>query len=115
MATDRIDAMIIDQGEKYLQSTCAPSTHNATHTAVASDGDSSINQRPASIRGPLCLMLCVITILSVWGWALPTIGNAPTIRRSIENTQRMGINPAAIFYTDVYEKTNTPEPFGITQ
>jgi len=77
--------------------------------------DHEQSTRRPNAAGPLCLMLCVLMIVSVWGWVLPTIGNAPTIRRSIENTQRMGINPAAIFYTDVYEKTDTPKPFRITQ
>jgi hypothetical protein len=61
-------------------------------------------------RGVAGLSAAVVVILSVWGWVLPTIGNAPTIRRSIDHTQQMGINPAAIFYTDVYEKTKTPKP-----
>lgn len=61
-------------------------------------------------RGVVGLTVAIIIILSVWGWVLPTIGNVPTIRRSIDNTQRMGINPAAIFYTDVYETTKTPRP-----
>ncbi len=61
-------------------------------------------------RGVVGLTAAIIVILSVWGWALPMIGNVQTIRRSIDNTQRMGINPAAIFYTDVYETTKKPKP-----
>ncbi len=61
-------------------------------------------------RSGVALGVIVAVILSVWGWVLPKIGNAPTIRRSIDSTQRMGINPAAIFYTDVYETTKTPKP-----
>lgn len=61
-------------------------------------------------RGVAGLSAIIVLILSVWGWVLPMIGNSPTIRQSIDNTQRMGINPAAVFYTDVYETTKTPKP-----
>ncbi|HBJ38004.1 MAG TPA: hypothetical protein DDZ51_25255 [Planctomycetaceae bacterium] len=60
--------------------------------------------------GIIGLSATVLVIVSVWGWVLPMVGNRPTIRQSIENTQRLGINPAAVFYTDVYEKTKTPQP-----
>lgn len=61
-------------------------------------------------RSVLALSAFVAAILSVWGWVLPMISDVPTIRKSIDETQRMGINPAAVFYTDVYETTNLPEP-----
>lgn len=61
-------------------------------------------------HGVVGLSAIVLVIFSVWGWVLPMIGNSPTIRRSIDNTDRLGINPAAIFYTDVYETTKTPKP-----
>jgi hypothetical protein len=60
-------------------------------------------------HGVFALSAFVAAVLSVWGWVLPMIGNAPTIRRSIDNAERMGINPAAVFYTDVYEKTKIPQ------
>ncbi len=81
---------------------------------VVTHGDDSVknDQLPGCgiNRGVAGLSAIIVVILSVWGWGLPMIGNSPTIRRSIDNTQRMGINPAAVFYTDVYETTKSPEP-----
>ena len=62
-------------------------------------------------RGVCGLSAIVLVIVSVWGWVLPMIGNAPTIRTSIERNERLGINPAAIFYTDVFEAKENRDQF----
>jgi len=62
-------------------------------------------------RGVGGLAAIVLVILSVWGWVLPMIGNTPTIRSSIETTERLGINPAAIFYTDVFKAKENRDLF----
>jgi hypothetical protein len=66
----------------------------------------------ASISHGVCgFAAIVLVIVSVWGWVLPMIGNSPTIRTSIETTERLGINPAAIFYTDVFEAKENRDLF----
>jgi len=62
-------------------------------------------------RGVCGLAAIVLVIFFVWGWVLPLIGNTPTIRTSIETTERLGINPAAIFYTDVFEAKENRDLF----
>jgi hypothetical protein len=80
---------------------------NAPHEVPAVDHRQATSGRLN--HGLARLLAFVFVILSVWGWVLPLIGNAPTIRRSIDNAERMGINPAAVFYTDVYETTKIPK------
>jgi hypothetical protein len=53
------------------------------------------------------LVGCGVVIVLVWGWVLPTIGSHTSVRESITRTDRLGINPAAIFYTDVFQ-SRTP-------
>lgn len=53
-------------------------------------------------------LIMIIAIL--WGWALPRIARTPTIRDGIEQSRRYGINPAAIYYTDVFTSRTGPLP-----
>jgi len=48
------------------------------------------------------LAAIVITAIVLWGWLFPWVGTWPTTVRRIENTDRLGINPSAIYYTDLF-------------
>lgn len=52
----------------------------------------------------------IMIIAIMWGWALPRIARTPTIRDGIEQSRRYGINPAAIYYTDVFTPRTGPLP-----
>ncbi len=54
-------------------------------------------------RGWLRLAACCVGIVAIWGWLLPAIGSHADVRASIERMNARGINPGAIFYTDVYQ------------
>lgn len=52
----------------------------------------------------------IMIIAIMWGWALPRLARTPTIRDGIELSHRYGINPAAIYYTDVFTPRTGPLP-----
>jgi hypothetical protein len=56
----------------------------------------------------------IMIIAIVWGWALPRLARTPTIRDGIEQSRRYGINPAAIYYTDVFTPRTGPLPEDIS-
>ena len=47
------------------------------------------------------LGLAVATVLVVWTLVLPWIGSRPAIRSRIDELKRQGIDPAALYYTDL--------------
>lgn len=54
-----------------------------------------------SAKGRLSLCLGVSAILIVWMLVLPWIGSRQSVRTQIENLNRRGIDPAALYYTDL--------------
>ena len=58
-----------------------------------------MSHRPAK-RWWLLLLIAATTTL-VWTVALPWVGARPPIRARIDHLDRKGIDPAAMFYTDV--------------
>ena len=52
-------------------------------------------------KGWASLCLAVSAILIVWTLVLPWIGSRPSVRSQIENLNRLGIDPAALYYTDL--------------
>lgn len=63
----------------------------------------------ASGRGGVWRLAAIlITAIAIWGWLFPWVGTWPTTRRTLENTERLGINPSAIYYTDIFR---SPEDF----
>ena len=52
-------------------------------------------------KGWLSLLLAGATIAIVWTVLLPWIGARPALRESIEQLDAQGIDPAAMYYTDV--------------
>ncbi|TVP99494.1 MAG: hypothetical protein EA381_09510 [Planctomycetaceae bacterium] len=59
-----------------------------------------MNDRTSRHRVGLLLILFAITV--TWGWLLPRLSRTDVIRQRIDRTDRLGINPAAIYYTDVF-------------
>jgi hypothetical protein len=55
------------------------------------------------VTGWVRLAACSFGIVALWGWLLPAIGSRSGVRHSIEWTEKLGINPSAIFYTDVFQ------------
>ncbi len=53
------------------------------------------------------LAACLVGMALLWGWLLPAIGQRAAVRESIELMNRRGINPGAIFYTDVFQSTES--------
>lgn len=52
-------------------------------------------------KGWSSLGLAVSTVLVVWMLVLPWIGSRPSIRSRIDDLNRQGIDPAALYYTDL--------------
>lgn len=63
----------------------------------------------------LLLLTISLTMLMIWGWVLPRIGRLTEVRSRIDQSQRMGINPGAIYYTDVFLPPSGPTPQGKTK
>ena len=54
-----------------------------------------------SAKGWSSLCLGISAILIVWTLVLPWIGSRQSVRSQIENLDRQGIDPAALYYTDL--------------
>ncbi len=52
-------------------------------------------------KGWSSLCLGVSAILIIWTLVLPWIGSRQSVRTQIENLDRHGIDPAALYYTDL--------------
>jgi len=52
-------------------------------------------------KGWSSLSLGVSAIVIVWTLVLPWIGSRQSVRSEIENLDRQGIDPAALYYTDL--------------
>lgn len=52
-------------------------------------------------KGWSSLCLAVSAILIVWTFVLPWIGSRQPVRSQIENLDRHGVDPAALYYTDL--------------
>ena len=52
-------------------------------------------------KGWSSLFLGVSAILIVWMLVLPWVGSRQSVRLQIENLDRQGIDPAALYYTDL--------------
>ena len=52
-------------------------------------------------KGWSSLGLAVSIVLVVWTLVLPWIGSRPSIRSRIDDLNRQGIDPAALYYTDL--------------
>lgn len=52
-------------------------------------------------RGPLSLGATVLAIAVVWMFVLPWVGSRPSVRARIEYLDRQGVDPAALYYTDI--------------
>ncbi len=61
------------------------------------------------------LLTIALAMLMIWGWVLPWVGQLTEVRSRIDQSQRMGINPAAIYYTDVFLPPSGPTPQGETK
>ena len=54
-----------------------------------------------SAKGWSSLCLGISAILIVWMLVLPWVGSRQSVRLQIENLDRRGIDPAALYYTDL--------------
>jgi HAMP domain-containing protein len=70
----------------------------------------AVNDRTSHHRIGLLLILLTITV--TWGWLLPRLSRTGVIRQRIDRTDRLGINPAAIYYTDVFVAPPASPPRG---
>lgn len=53
-------------------------------------------------RSVACLGLFAVAAMWSWGWALPRLARHDSIRQHIDHSERFGINPGAIYYTDIF-------------
>lgn len=52
-------------------------------------------------KGRLSLGATVLAITVVWTLVLPWVGSRPPVRERIEYLDRQGVDPAALYYTDI--------------
>ncbi len=75
----------------------------SVHSSVSIASSAADDKCERHQRGWLQLTACCVGIVAIWGWLLPAIGSRTDVRASIERMNARGINPGAIFYTDVYQ------------
>ena len=51
---------------------------------------------------------CTLFVAIVWLGLLPLVARQPPVRRHIERLDDRGIDPSAMFYTEVYEAGDLP-------
>lgn len=51
----------------------------------------------------LALAASCLALAILWCWLLPMLSRAELVRQQIQRSEQLGINPAAIYYTDVFE------------
>jgi hypothetical protein len=54
-------------------------------------------------QGRKQLLAYIAICLFVWIWLLPTLGTHRAVKRWIEPLRARGINPSAMYYTDVFD------------
>ncbi len=54
-----------------------------------------------NVKGWLSLCLGSVAILIVWMLVLPWIGSRQSIKSQIDSLDRQGVDPTALFYTDL--------------
>jgi hypothetical protein len=59
----------------------------------------AMNDRHA--KGWMSLSLAVATITFIWTIVLPWLGTRPAVRAHIDHLGRQGIDPAAMYYSDI--------------
>ncbi|MCA9103207.1 MAG: hypothetical protein KDA63_18760 [Planctomycetales bacterium] len=47
------------------------------------------------------LAVVLLAVAVIWGVVLPRLGEQPAVRARIERFERQGIEPAALFYSDL--------------
>ena len=52
-------------------------------------------------NGRLSLGVTILTITVVWIFVLPWVGSRPSVRARIEHLDRKGVDPSALYYTDI--------------
>jgi hypothetical protein len=52
-------------------------------------------------KGRLTLGVTVLVVTVVWMFVLPWVGSQPSVRTRIEYLDRQGVDPAALYYTDI--------------
>ena len=55
-------------------------------------------------RGLIQLFICILVISLIWTTLLPIMGEIDSVKAWIEPLRTRGINPAGMYYTDVYER-----------
>ena len=54
-----------------------------------------------NVMGTVKLLIASVVIAGIWLIVLPRIGNLPIFRASIQRNQAAGIDPSAMYYTDL--------------
>ena len=62
-------------------------------------------EQPNPTRGRLRLLVAVTAIAVLWCVVLPWVGTTRYFKPMIEHNERWGIDPTALFYTDVETMT----------
>lgn len=52
--------------------------------------------------------VCALVVAIVWLGLLPLVARQLPVRRHIERLEDRGIDPSAMFYTEVYEASDLP-------
>ncbi|GAA5509984.1 hypothetical protein [Novipirellula caenicola] len=67
--------------------------------------DDAAKLQPNPTRGALQLLLAIGVLVVLWCVVLPWVGTTRYVKPIIEHNQRWGIDPTALFYTDVETMT----------
>lgn len=54
-----------------------------------------------SWRSSASLLAASLTIVLVWGWLLPWVSTHPAVQQRLEFLDASGIDPSAMFYTEL--------------
>jgi hypothetical protein len=55
-------------------------------------------------RGSVQLLVCFLLGIIIWTKLLPLVGEMGTVKKWIDPLREQGINPSAMYYTDVFEE-----------
>ncbi len=61
------------------------------------------NPFSSQVSSRIQLALMVLVMLCVWCGLLPAIGRTRVVKQWIEPLRQQGINPAALYYTEVFD------------